>query len=52
MVYFNEVEDIIYGDFKKQINKPELSLFRVLDFYGEQHEFQMETGKAPFRNCH
>ena|SRR5690606_4532060 len=46
MVYFNEVEDIIYGDFKKQINKPELSLFRVLDFNGEQHEFQMETGKA------
>ena len=45
-VNFEEVDDVIYGDFKNQINKPELSKFRIVDIYGNQHDFQMETGKA------
>ncbi|ESU24662.1 hypothetical protein FLJC2902T_31940 [Flavobacterium limnosediminis JC2902] len=45
-VSFDEIDDVIYGDFKKQINKPELSKFRIVDIFGEQYDFQMETGKA------
>ena len=45
-VDFEEVDDVIYGDFKGQINKPELSKFRIVDMYGEQYDFQIETGKA------
>lgn len=45
-VKFEEVDDVIYGDFKNQINKPELSKFRIVDIYGNEHDFQMETGKA------
>lgn len=45
-VDFEEVDDVIYGDFKGQINKPELSKFRIVDMNGDEHEFQMETGKA------
>ncbi len=42
----DDIDDVIYGNFKKQINKPELSRFRVVDFYGGEYDFQMETGKA------
>ena len=45
-VSFDEIDDVIYGDFKKQINKPELSKFRIVDMYGDEYDFQMETGKA------
>jgi hypothetical protein len=45
-VNFEEIDDVIYGDFKKQINKPELSIFRIVDMFGEEHNFQIETGKA------
>lgn len=45
-VNIEEIEDIIFGDFKKQINKPELSKFRILNTYGDEFNFQMETGKA------
>lgn len=45
-VNFEDIDDVIYGDFKKQINKPELSIFRIVDIFGEQYDFQMETGKA------
>ena len=43
----DQVDDIIYGNFKEQLNqKPKLSTFRVIDIYGNQFDFQMETGKA------
>lgn len=45
-VRFEEIDDVVYGDFKKQINKPELSKFRIVDMYGDEFDFQMETGKA------
>ena len=52
-IKFEEVDDVIYGDFKGQNNKPELSKFRIIDMYEEQHDFQMETGKASIglMNC-
>jgi hypothetical protein len=45
-IRFEEIDDVVYGDFKKQINKPELSKFRIVDIYGDEYDFQMETGKA------
>ena len=45
-VNFEEIDDVVYGDFKKQINKPELSIFRIVDIFGDEFDFQMETGKA------
>ena len=45
-INFEEIDDIIFGDFKKQINKPELSKFSIVDIYGDEFNFQMETGKA------
>jgi hypothetical protein len=46
MIKFDLIDDVFYGDFKKQINKPELSTFRIINIFGEQIDFQMETGKA------
>ena len=43
---FESVDDVIFGDFKGNLNKPKLSIFRIIDIYGEQMDFQMETGKA------
>lgn len=45
-VDFIHIDDVVYGLFKGQINKPELSTFRVVDWYGDQFDFQLETGKA------
>lgn len=45
-VSFDQIDDVVYGNFKKQINKPELSIFRIVDMFGEEYDFQMETGKA------
>ncbi len=49
VVKFIEIEfidDVIYGNFKGKLNKPEISIFRIVDIYGEEMDFQMETGKA------
>ena len=43
---FGSIDDVIFGDFKGTLHKPELSIFRIIDIYGEQMDFQMETGKA------
>ncbi len=43
---FESIDDVIFGDFKGTVNKPKLSIFRIIDIYGEQIDFQMETGKA------
>jgi len=43
---FDELDGVVFGDFKKQMNKPEISIFRTTDIYGEELNFQMETGKA------
>ena len=43
---FEFLDDVIYGNFKGRPNKPELSTFRVVDIYGGELDFQMETGKA------
>lgn len=45
-IAINEIDDIIYGNFKGQINKPTLSIFKIIDFYGDEIQFQMETGAA------
>jgi hypothetical protein len=45
-VRFEDIDNMVYGHFKGQINKPQLSIFRIIDIYGEEHNFQMETGKA------
>jgi hypothetical protein len=45
-VDFESIDDVIFGDFKGTIHKPKLSIFRIVDIYGEQMDFQMETGKA------
>ena len=46
IVSFEEIDDVVYGDFKKKVNKPELSKFRIVDKHGDEFDFQMETGKA------
>jgi len=46
IVSFEEIDDVVYGDFKKKVNKPELSKFRIVDMHGDEFDFQMETGKA------
>lgn len=43
---FELIDDLIYGDFKGTLHKPKLSVFRIIDIYGQQMDFQMETGKA------
>lgn len=43
---FESIDDVIFGDFKGIVDKPKLSIFRIIDIYGEQIDFQMETGKA------
>lgn len=43
---FESIDDIVFGDFKGTLHKPKLSIFRIVDIYGEQMDFQMETGKA------
>ena len=43
---FDFLDRVVYGNFKGQKNKPELSIFRVVDIHGDELDFQMETGKA------
>ncbi|TSJ41295.1 hypothetical protein FO442_15400 [Fluviicola chungangensis] len=45
-VEIENIDDVMYGLFKGQIEKPELSTFRIIDLYGDQIDFQLETGKA------
>ena len=46
-IEIDHIDDVIYGNFKGQPNKrPELSIFRITDIYGDRYDFQMETGKA------
>ncbi|MBS7254520.1 hypothetical protein [Flavobacterium branchiicola] len=45
-VSFEDIDNLIYGDFKGKVNNPELSVFRIIDVYGKAFDFQMETGKA------
>lgn len=42
-VAFNELDDTIWGDFKSK-NKDN-TIFRAVNFEGEQNDFLMETGK-------
>tara|TARA_R110000868_G_scaffold411336_1_gene703197 strand:+ start:99 stop:521 length:423 start_codon:yes stop_codon:yes gene_type:complete len=43
---FDFLDGVVYGNFKGQPNKPELSIFRVTDIHGDELDFQLETGKA------
>ncbi len=43
---FEFLDDVVYGNFKGRPNKPELTVFRVVDIHGDEFDFQMETGKA------
>lgn len=44
---FENIRKVSYGNFKgTNINKIELSTFRIIDVFGEVHDFQIETGKA------
>ena len=43
---FENIDDLIYGNFKGTSNAPILSKFRTVDIYGEELDFQLETGKA------
>ena len=43
---FDFLDGVVYGDFKGQSKKPELSIFRVVDIHGDELDFQIETGKA------
>ena len=45
-ISISEIEDIIYANFKGQPNKPSLSIFRTIDMYGDELNFQLETGAA------
>ena len=46
-IKIDHIDDVIYGNFKGQPNqKLDVSIFRIVDIYGNQHDFQMETGKA------
>ena len=45
-VDFDQIDDVIYGNFKGHPNIPELTKFRIIDFFGDDMDFQMETGKA------
>ncbi len=43
---FEFLDGVVYGNFKGRPNKPELSIFRVVDIHGDELDFQMETGNA------
>ncbi|OXA73899.1 hypothetical protein B0A67_02250 [Flavobacterium aquidurense] len=45
-VKFEDVDNVRYDNFKGDLNKPQLSIFRIIDFHGKEFSFQMETGKA------
>lgn len=45
-VDFKHIDDVVFGLFKGKIKKPELSTLRIVDWYGDQFDFQLETGKA------
>ncbi|MFH7005254.1 hypothetical protein [Flavobacterium bizetiae] len=45
-VYFEDIKNINYGNFKGKIDKPELSVFSIIDVSGRRYDFQMETGNA------
>lgn len=45
-IYFEDIKNINYGNFKGKIDKPELSVFSIVDVSGRRYDFQMETGKA------
>lgn len=45
-VKFEDVDNVRYGNFKGTLNKPQLSIFRIIDIHGKEFSFQMETGKA------
>ncbi len=45
-INFNFIANVIYGDFKGHINKSELTIFTIIDVYGKEFNFQMETGKS------
>jgi hypothetical protein len=42
-VYFNEMDDIVWGEYKS--DKKSETIFRIVNFEGEQNDFLMETGK-------
>ncbi|WP_286968965.1 hypothetical protein [Flavobacterium sp. UBA4854] len=45
-IRYEEISDLFYGNFKEKIDKPQLSIFKIIDIYGKKYDFQMETGKA------
>lgn len=45
-ISISEIEDVIYGNFKGEPDKPSLSIFRTIDLYGDELNFQLETGAA------
>jgi len=45
-VNFEDIDVLVYGNFKGSINKVELQIFRIIDDFGKEYNFQMETGKA------
>lgn len=45
-VAFDNIDDVLFGLFKGQIDKPDLSSFRIIEMNGESIDFQLETGKA------
>ncbi|WP_433764412.1 hypothetical protein [Flavobacterium ginsenosidimutans] len=45
-IRFEEIGDLVYGNFKGKIDKPQLSIFKIIDIYGKTYDFQMEIGKA------
>ncbi|MDP5199499.1 hypothetical protein [Flavobacterium sp. DG2-3] len=45
-IRFEEIRDLVYGNFKGKIDKPELSIFKIIDIEGKTYDFQLETGKA------
>jgi hypothetical protein len=45
-IRFEEIGDLVYGNFKGKIDEPQLSIFNIIDINGKKYDFQMETGKA------
>ncbi|MFH6994228.1 hypothetical protein [Flavobacterium sp. FlaQc-48] len=43
---FDDVDSVKYGNFKGDLNKPQLSICKIIDIHGKEFSFQMETGKA------
>ncbi|CAL65866.1 hypothetical protein [Christiangramia forsetii] len=45
-INFQDIQSYDFGNFKGEIDNPEIKKFRAIDFNNKSQNFQMESGKA------